>query len=103
MKVDSVRTSAAGHVVDLRYRVLDAVKATSLFDHSLRPSLFDEASGLMLTVPSTPKTGPLRSSGKATEGRTCFILFSNPGGVVRCGSRVTLLLGDLEARGLVVE
>ena len=103
VKISSVRTSAAGHIVDLRYEVLDSGKASALFAHGIRPTLFDEASGRMLSVPSAPKTGPLRSGGRPMAGRTYFILFSNPGEVARCGSRVTLLFGDLEVRGLVVE
>lgn len=103
VKVTSVRATAEGHVVDLRYRVLDAGKASSLFARGVKPHLFDQASGRMLSVPSAPKTGPLRSSGRPMAGKTYFILFSNPGKAVRCGSRVTLLLDDLEIGGLVVE
>lgn len=103
VKILSVRTSASGHIVDLRYRVLDAEKAAPLFARGIQPSLFDEASGQMLSVPSAPKTGPLRASGRPVNNRNYFILFGNPGGLVACGNRVTLLLGDLEARGLVVE
>lgn len=103
VKILSVRTSAEGHVVDLRYRVLDAGKAAPLFARGIHPSLYDEGTGQVLSVPSAPKTGPLRASGRPMEHRTYFILFGNPGGLVRCGSRVTLLLGDLEARGLVVD
>ena len=103
VKISSVRTSAAGHVIDVRYEVLDAGKASALFARGIRPTLFDEASGRMLSVPSAPKTGPLRSGGRPMEGRTYFILFSNQGRVVQCGSRVALLFGDLEVNGLVVE
>lgn len=103
VKISSVRTTAAGHVVDLRYRVLDAGKASPLFARGVKPHLFDQASGRMLSVPSFPKTGSLRSGGRPMEGRTYFILFSNQGRAVQCGSRVALLFGDLEVNGLVVE
>jgi hypothetical protein len=63
----------------------------------------DEATGRELSVPSASKTGQLRSSGRIAEGRVYFILFGNAGGVVQSGSSVTLCLGELEAKGLVVE
>ena len=83
--------------------MLDAGKASPLFARGVKPHLFDQASGRMLSVPSFPKTGSLRSGGRPMEGRTYFILFSNQGRAVQCGSRVALLFGDLEVNGLVVE
>lgn len=103
VKILSLRTSAEGHIIDVRYRVLDSAKAAPLFARGLKPSLKDEATGQLLSVPSAPKTGSLRSMGRPAEGKTYFVLFGNTGGVIQAGSRVTLSIGELEARSLYVE
>jgi hypothetical protein len=38
-----------------------------------------------------------------TEGRVYFIMFGNPGGYVKSGDRVTVVIDDFRAEDLVVE
>jgi len=45
VKILGVRLSAAGHLLDFRYRVTDPEKAVPLFHRKTKPYLVDEASG----------------------------------------------------------
>jgi len=106
VKIESIRTSAAGNLVDFRYRVLDPEKALPLVDRTKKPYLIDQATGAALVVPDTAKVGPLRATekfGNPKEGRVYFVLFGNPGGFVKPGNRVTVVIGEFRAEDLVVE
>ena len=104
IRVESVRLSANGYVVDFRYKVLDPKKATALGDPEAKPYLVDRTTGAKLSVPSTPKVGPLRQSAESlTTGRVYFTLFANKGKAVRKGSKVTVVIGDFKAANLAVQ
>lgn len=104
IKVDGIRLSAAGYMLDFRYRVLDPVKAAPLLDRKIQPYLLDEASGARLAVPDSPKVGRLRttSRNKVIPGRNYYILFANPGRYLQAGSKVTLVAGDARISDLTV-
>ncbi len=103
IQIQTTRMSAAGFIIDFRYRVIDSEKAAPLFNRQTKPYLIDQASGKKLAVPNPPKIGPLRTSNKPQANRIYFILFSNPGGFVKSGNRVTVVIGDFKADNLVVE
>jgi hypothetical protein len=66
--------------------------------------LIDEATGNRLGVPAPPKIGPLRHTGNnLTSGRTYFILFANPARRIKSGDRVTVVLGEHQVEGLIVQ
>jgi hypothetical protein len=103
IEIASLRLTAAGHMVDFRYRVIDQIKALPLFDRKRRPVLIDQVSGMKLNVPVAPKIGSLRQKTMKPEvGRIYFILFGNPG-IVQEGSKVTLVIGDVKIENLTVE
>jgi hypothetical protein len=98
-----IRRSAGGHLLDLRFRVVDPSKAAAVLARDASVHILDTKSGTELEVPSTPKAGPLRNSGTPELGRTYFALFSNPGHLVRRGDQVSVViagqrLGDLPVR-----
>lgn len=105
IRLEGLRLSAAGYMLDFRYRVLDPDKAAVLLDRKIRPYLLDEATGAQLGVPDTAKLGQLRTTGrnKAVSDRDYFIMFANPGRYVQAGSRMTLVMGDARIENLVVE
>ena len=104
VEVVSIRLSAAEHMIDFRYRVLDAQKALPLFDRSFKPYLIDQTSGMKMAVPEAPKVGSLRQRPRKPEAdRNYFILFTNRGGIIKKGSKFTVVIGDFEAENLVVE
>jgi hypothetical protein len=105
IRMEGLRLSAAGYILDFRYRVLDPAKAAPLLDRKVRPYLLDEASGAQLGVPDTAKLGQLRTTGrnKVRPEQDYFILFANPGRFVQAGNRMTLVMGDLRIENLVVQ
>ncbi len=103
IQVESVHLSAAGNYVDVRYRVLDAARATQALGAKVRPRLVDERNGLEMGVPTTAKLGSLRQTqGQQRTGRTYFILFVNSARV-GTGNEVTLQLGELQIPHLEVQ
>jgi hypothetical protein len=104
IQIASLRMSAAGRIVDFRYRVLDPEKAALLGDRNVKPVLIDQATNRKLAVPVAPKIGSLRqTSVKLAAGRIYFVLFSNSEQVIRSGSKVTVAIGDFRAENLTVE
>ena len=104
IQIASLRLSAAGRVIDFRYRVLDPQKAALLGDRSLKPVLIDQASHQKLGVPVAPKIGSLRQTSlKLTAGRVYFVLFGNPNHLIKSGSKVTVVIGEFRAENLTVE
>ncbi|MHB8808429.1 MAG: hypothetical protein ACYC9M_00245 [Desulfobulbaceae bacterium] len=103
IEITSLRMTAGGHMIDFRYRVLDAKKAETLFVRENKPYLIDEASQKVLSVPTTAKIGPLRTSGDFKEGSIYWMFFGNIPGLVKSGSKVTVVIGDFLAENLVVQ
>lgn len=104
IKVESVRLSAGGLMLDVRYRVVGDEKATVLFNRKTPLTLTDQATGTILTVPATPKVGKLRQLPQNVESsRVYWMFFNNPGGLVKRGEKVALSVGDLRIDDLVVE
>jgi hypothetical protein len=104
VQIASLRMTAAGRIIDFRYRVIDPEKAALLADRHVKPVLIDQASSRKLAVPVAPKIGSLRqTSSKLTAGRIYFILFSNSEQLIKAGSKVTVVIGDFRAENLTVE
>jgi len=102
IEIASIRMTANNHMIDFRYKVLDAEKAASLFDRQTKPYLIDQASGKVLAVPNTAKVGPLRNSNKPKEGKIYWMFFGNSG-VVKAGNKVSVVIGEFKAENLIVE
>lgn len=106
IKVEGLRLTAAGSMLDFRYRVLDAQKAAPLLNGKLQPSLLDEARSARLGVPDTPTLGRIRQTsrnGVIQTDRSYFIMFGNPGKALHSGDRVSLLLGPVKVTELTVQ
>ena len=103
IEVTSIRLSTHDHMIDYRYRVLDAEKATDLFKRQIKPNLIHQETGKVLAVPETAKLGPLRNSNIPQEGRIYWMFFGNAGKLVKAGDKVTVVIGDFRVENLVVE
>ena len=99
----SVKSTEAGAVIRFTYEVLDAQKANMLNDKRLEPSLIDEQAHVKLIVPTMDKVGKLRQTASPEAGKIYWMLFSNKGGYVKRGDRVSIVIGDFRADGLVVD
>ena len=90
-------------VIDLRYRVLDPVRANEMLGPGVKPLLIDQATGLKMGVPMTAKLGPLRQTrARQRPDRLYFVIFTNTAGL-QPGSQVTAQLGDITVTNLTVE
>lgn len=96
-----VRVSASGFngLIDVRYQVADADKASVIHDAKYPPALVDERSGQVI--------GRLlmghSHSGAFRAGVTYATVFENPGGLVRPGDRVSVVLGPVRLQHVVVQ
>ena len=99
----SVKWAEQGEVIRFSYQVLDAAKAKTLNDKKLEPSLVDERAHVKLVVPMVDKVGLLRQTSDPEVRRTYWMLFSNSGGHVQRGDRVSIVIGNFRADGLVVD
>ena len=99
----SIRQSAGGSMLDFRYRVLDKDKAAPLFSRKVNPYLMDQKSGAVFGVPSSPKVGALRQTRPPQARKNYFIIFANPGGRFVKGDAVTIVIGELKIKDLIVE
>jgi len=97
-----VHPVSSGQMLAFRYRVLDEDKAKALFDKTLKPYLIDEATGTRLAVPSMENVGDLRQDVTPEEDRIYYMIFGNPGKLVKPGSRVSIVIGNFHIDGLIV-
>jgi hypothetical protein len=99
----SIRQTADGHMLDFRYRITDAEKASPLFSPKIKPFVIDEDTGAVMAVPTVPKVGSMRSTRKPLQDRNYAILFANPHKHIKPGHKVTVVIGDYRAVHLAVE
>ena len=98
-----VRAVSSGASLEFRYRVLDSFKAAVLNDKRAMPYLVDQKSGTRLTVPTMEKIGALRQVANPEPGREYWMIFANPGRLVKPGQRVDVVIGAFRANSLTVE
>lgn len=97
-----VRQTAAGYMLEFRYKVLDAEKAKPLFERQIKPLLTHAESGTKMIVPTPAKTGALRNSNPPLAGHTYWMYFANPGKLVKPGEHVNIEIGDFRLERAVV-
>jgi hypothetical protein len=103
IKIASLRPTAGGQMLDLRFQVVDPEKAKAVLDRNKKAYLLDGKTGKTLPVPVT-KAGSMRQATiKPEAGRIYFILFSNPNRMVKEGGSVSLVIGDFRKDGIVVD
>lgn len=106
IRIEGLRLSAAGNMLDFRYRVSDPEKAAPLFDRKIRPYLLDEVSGAAFGVPESPKLGQLRTTRRNSDAQTdrdYHMLFANPGHLLQAGQKVSLVVGTEKLENLYIE
>jgi hypothetical protein len=103
VEVTSIRMTMHDHMIDFRYRVLDAAKAKELFVRQNKPALIHQETGKVLAVPETAKVGPLRNSNTPQEGKIYWMFFGNADNLVQAGDKVTVVIGDFRIEDLLVQ
>ena len=103
VEVVGLRLSAAGYLLDFRYKVVDPEKAKPLLARANKPHLLHVKSKVRLEMYSAPKTGPLRSSTVGPEvGKIYIVEFANPGRLAHAGDEVEVLIGPFSSREKVL-
>lgn len=104
IEIKSVRLSAMGYMLDVRYQVNDPERASKMITKSIKPYIVEEETGARLFVPIPGKVGPLRQiSQNPVKGNVYFMMFANPGRRLKTGHRITLVIGDYKARHLAIQ
>ena len=98
-----VRQTAAGYMLEFRYKVVDAEKAKALFNRQTKPVLIHAKTGAQLIVPTPAKTGALRNSNTPLDDHTYWMFFANPGKLVQPGEHVDIQIGEFLVEKLVVQ
>ena len=97
IRIRQLSVTGAGGLIDLRYQVLDPDKADSV--HTALPELVDERSGVVVDQLLMGHS----HKGVLHAGQTYYLLFENPGDLVRRGSEVTVALGGLRVPHIRVQ
>jgi hypothetical protein len=105
VKVIGIGHTAAGYMLDFRFRVVDAEKALPLFDHRIKPYVTAEKSGLKLPVPIAAKVGAFRPTNRGKNiksGKNYYMIFANPDSYLKAGDKVSVIIGDFRVEHLTV-
>lgn len=103
IEVLDVHQTSAGYMLQFRYRVVDPKAAKPLFDRRIKPYLVDIATGAKVVVPSPEKIGQLRNVNTPETGRIYWMLFANPGQMIKKGNSVSVHIGDFDSGTLIVD
>ena len=103
VEIIGVKPVSSGLMLAFKYRVIDPEKARLLNDSKTRAFLRDEATGNVLMVPAMENIGELRTGAAPQADRTYFMIFGNPGKLVKSGSRVSIVAGALHVDNLIVD
>ncbi|MEZ4864699.1 MAG: hypothetical protein R3C14_25535 [Caldilineaceae bacterium] len=98
LRVTQVMLTAPRNIVDVRYQVLDPDKVLVVHDDAQPPTIINEKTGAVLSIPThqhhlTPRE----------VGRIYRLHIINPDRIVKRGDRVSLVVGDMRLENLVVE
>jgi hypothetical protein len=93
----------SGNLIRFSYRVVDTNKAKVLIDKAAAPLMVSPKANVALQVPVMDKVGPLRQATELEAGKTYWMVFSNKGGFVKVGDRVSVLVGKFRVDGLTVQ
>jgi hypothetical protein len=103
VEIIGVKPVSSGYMLSFKYRVIDPEKAKLLNNRQTRAFLRDEATGTVLSVPAMENVGELRTGAAPEADRIYFMIFGNPGKLVKAGSRVSVVAGALHIDGLIVD
>lgn len=91
--VNLLAVTAAGGMVDLRLKIIDAAKATALLEQPANFPVLSVGDGAVtLEAPEDSRQAVLN----LRDGSLVVLLYPNTGGVVTPGTALTVVFGDLE-------
>jgi len=99
IEITQVGVAAGGKALDLRYKVIDVAKATSLLYLTNFVYIYNQSNRTALMVPFQREN---QTSQKLVAGKTYFTLLPNKEERVKSGNTVTVVLGGSRAENLIV-
>jgi len=100
IEITKVSVAAGGKALDLRYKVTDVARATSLLFLTNFVYIYNQSNEKALLVPFQREN---QTSQKLVAGKTYFTLLPNKEERVKSGSTVTVVVGGSRAENLVVD
>ena len=99
IRVTLVAVTADGGLIDLRFKVVDEVKASHLMHDPLTmPSLYVERSGRVLSA-----SHPLAHKISVIDGATYFMFYANSGGAIQSGTPVSVVVDGVRTAPIVAQ
>lgn len=97
--VNLIGVSAAGGLIEFRYKVVDPDKASAMIhDAKLLPIVVVEDSGATMVIPR-----PHKHATELQLGGTYFFMFANSHNAIHKGTLVTLVMGDARLEHIVAQ
>ncbi len=103
IEIIGIRRTAAGNLLDFRYKITEPERVLPLLKRQVRPYLIEQVSQAKLGIPNLPKVGRLRSGSNPSINQTYYMLFTNPNGFVKAGDKVSVVMGDFRAENIIVQ
>lgn len=98
INIQKVQLSGEGNFIDVRYSLNRPDKALVVNT----TYLIDELTGKLLYLMALPRMGKIQTRHKRDKAGG-VLLFRNLDGVIKPGSKVTLVFGKFEVKNIVVE
>lgn len=104
IRVVRIGHAVNGMMLDLRFRITDFERASEVLKQNTPLSIVDQATGRVLTVAESGNVGKLRNVPQRDDSsKVYWMFFVNAGAAVKAGSLVTLVIGDVQIRDIIVE
>lgn len=103
VEIVGIKPVSSGYMLAFRYRVVDPQLAAILNDGHTKPYVIDDATKTVLAVPAMENVGELRQGAAPQRDRTYFMIFGNPGKLVKSGGTVSIVAGSFRLDGLLVQ
>jgi hypothetical protein len=98
IRITTVAFTAGGGFLDVRFKAIDPEKAHLVTDPASGFAIIDQASGIV-----ADKGGAHGHRAAMKAGSTYYLLYQNPGGAIKPGSRVTIRIGDVLLENVIVQ
>lgn len=98
IRIVRVAIIAGGGIIDLQYQVVDPDKAVIVHDDEYPPGIIIETTGQIINTPYHD-----HSEFEAHTAVTYHELIMNPGGVLRPGTEITVLIGEAQLEHVMVQ
>ena len=98
VRVVQVAATGGGGLLDLRFQVVDPDRAAAVHDAETPPALVDERTGGAIAGLFMGHA----HLGRLKAGVTYYLVFENPGSLVRRGDRVSVVLGPARLEHVLV-